>query len=160
MKAISLWQPWASLIGRGKVHETRHWSTAYRGPIAIHAAKRWNEEMVSLCQTEPFRGALRGMILSPKVFGAIVAVANLTRCIPTEHISTDGVLGTMYSVDGIDYQFGNYEHGRFAWRFEDIHILSEPVPYRGAQGLFNVPDELLRDILSLEKYKLREAVTE
>ena len=41
MKALSLWQPWASLIAAGvKKVETRHWPTAYRGPIAIHAAKR------------------------------------------------------------------------------------------------------------------------
>jgi hypothetical protein len=40
IKAISLWQPWASLMALGlKRHETRHWPTAYRGPIAIHAAK-------------------------------------------------------------------------------------------------------------------------
>ncbi|MBP0020973.1 MAG: ASCH domain-containing protein, partial [Cyanobacteria bacterium SBLK] len=31
-KAISLWQPWASLIAMGrKKFETRHWSTDYRG---------------------------------------------------------------------------------------------------------------------------------
>lgn len=40
MKAISLWQPWASLIAHGvKTIETRSWSTPYRGPLAIHAAK-------------------------------------------------------------------------------------------------------------------------
>jgi hypothetical protein len=41
IKAISLWQPWASLMAAGvKLHETRHWWTSYRGPLAIHAAKR------------------------------------------------------------------------------------------------------------------------
>ena len=41
MKALSLWQPWASLIAAGvKRFETRHWETRHRGPIAIHAAKR------------------------------------------------------------------------------------------------------------------------
>jgi activating signal cointegrator 1 len=39
MKAISIWQPWASLIAIGaKKYETRSWETSYRGPIAIHAA--------------------------------------------------------------------------------------------------------------------------
>lgn len=38
MRAITLWQPWASLIAIGaKTIETRSWSTAYRGPLAIHA---------------------------------------------------------------------------------------------------------------------------
>lgn len=41
MKAITLWQPWASLIACGaKKYETRSWATNYRGPIAIHAAKK------------------------------------------------------------------------------------------------------------------------
>ena len=41
VKALTLWQPWASLIGYGaKTIETRSWSTEYRGPLAIHAAKR------------------------------------------------------------------------------------------------------------------------
>lgn len=39
MKAITIWQPWASLIACGvKQYETRSWPTKYRGPIAIHAA--------------------------------------------------------------------------------------------------------------------------
>lgn len=36
MKALSLWQPWATLIAIGaKQWETRGWRTAYRGPLAI-----------------------------------------------------------------------------------------------------------------------------
>ena len=41
MKAISLWQPWASAMALGmKKIETRHWPTCYRGPLLIHAAKK------------------------------------------------------------------------------------------------------------------------
>ncbi|MFV0399180.1 MAG: ASCH domain-containing protein [Oscillospiraceae bacterium] len=41
MKAITIWQPWASLLACGaKKYETRSWVTSYRGPIAIHAAAR------------------------------------------------------------------------------------------------------------------------
>jgi len=40
MKAISLWEPWATAIAIGaKKIETRSWATSYRGPLAIHAAK-------------------------------------------------------------------------------------------------------------------------
>lgn len=39
MKALTLWQPWASLVALGaKTIETRSWSTRYRGPLAIHAS--------------------------------------------------------------------------------------------------------------------------
>ncbi len=46
MKALSVWQPWASLLpatlngARVKQFETRGWATRYRGPIAIHAAAK------------------------------------------------------------------------------------------------------------------------
>ena len=41
MKALSLRQPWASLIADGrKTIETRTWRTHYRGPLAIHASAR------------------------------------------------------------------------------------------------------------------------
>ena len=38
MKALTIQQPWASLITMGvKIIETRSWSSKYRGPLAIHA---------------------------------------------------------------------------------------------------------------------------
>ena len=41
MKALTLWQPWASLVALGwKSVETRCWSTKYRGPLAIHSAAK------------------------------------------------------------------------------------------------------------------------
>ena len=40
MKALSLRQPWASLIiYGGKDIENRRWETKYRGPLLIHASK-------------------------------------------------------------------------------------------------------------------------
>lgn len=43
MKALTIRQPWASLIAHGvKTIETRSWSTKYRGPLAIHAGHRWD----------------------------------------------------------------------------------------------------------------------
>jgi len=40
MKALSLPQPWAMLVIMGvKEIEKRSWSTAYRGPMLIHASK-------------------------------------------------------------------------------------------------------------------------
>lgn len=45
MKAITLTQPWASLVACGaKKIETRSWRTHHRGWIAIHAAKGWTGE--------------------------------------------------------------------------------------------------------------------
>lgn len=48
MKALTLHQPWSSLVAIGvKTVETRSWGTTYRGPLAIHAAlRRPDVEMV------------------------------------------------------------------------------------------------------------------
>jgi hypothetical protein len=49
MKAISLWQPWATLLTCGaKRYETRSWKRTYRGPIAIHAALKKPPEQEGL----------------------------------------------------------------------------------------------------------------
>lgn len=41
MKALTFWEPWASLVRWDvKSIETRSWSTRYRGTVAVHAAKR------------------------------------------------------------------------------------------------------------------------
>lgn len=59
MKGLTLTQPWATLVAIGaKRVETRSWSTNYRGPIAIHAAKGFPPEARALCDEEPFRSCL------------------------------------------------------------------------------------------------------
>jgi len=52
MKAISLWQPWASLIACGdKPYETRHWAPPREligQTIAIHAAKKIDKDAAAM----------------------------------------------------------------------------------------------------------------
>ncbi len=70
MRALTLTQPWASLVAGarhpnrstrfGTKHCTsRSWRTAYRGPLAIHAGKgladRTEAAYRDLCRQEPFR---------------------------------------------------------------------------------------------------------
>jgi hypothetical protein len=69
MKAITLYQPWAMLVALGKKQiETRSWKTDYRGPLAIHVAKKFTKEQHGLCGwfTEPFAGALQGELWDKK----------------------------------------------------------------------------------------------
>jgi hypothetical protein len=132
MKALSLWQPWASAIALGhKRIETRHWSTSYRGLLAIHAAKRWTREEREFAAFLP--------IELPDVLplGAIVATANLVDIRRTEDL--------LPSISTTEEIFGNYGPGRFGWILEDIRPLREPVPYPGRQGLFEI--EEMSDIL-------------
>lgn len=172
MKAISLWQPWASLIGRGKSIETRSWQVReehFPMTVAIHAAKHWTQAELELCHTDPFYKALSlglrenqsgdfyfdEMLKKRLPLGAIVATAKLVRCIPTEQVYPAmnlpevpwyrGNLGKVYAGEN-EFAFGNYAPGRFAWLLNDIRILPEPIPFKGSQGFFEVPDDLLGEV--------------
>ncbi len=138
MKGLTLWQPWASLIGRGKHYETRSWSTKYRGPIAIHAALRKPVTSELTEQTKIIVEKTFGNEwISNIPLGEIIAVAHITDCKPTETIDTDP----------INKLLGNYSHGRWAWELSDIIILSKPLPFKGSHKLWNVPDEIKKKII-------------
>ena len=120
-----------------KKNETRHWPTKHRGLLAIHAAKKWNRQIVMMCSHEPFYTTLYDLneILP---FGAIVAVGYLEDC----------ALITQENMPiGNEYQFGDYTLGRFMWKFRDVIKLPEPIPYRGAQGLFNISDDITDELI-------------
>lgn len=140
MKAITLTQPWATLVAIGaKRVETRSWSTLYRGRIAIHAAKGFPAEARMLLAERPFStylGDQRGIDL-PR--GAIVAVARIT--------SVKVTMGRVPSsfVDPRcphEFEFGNYETGRSAWFLDDVRKLEQPIPCKGALGLWDVPADI------------------
>jgi hypothetical protein len=148
MKAISLWQPWASAIALGlKTIETRSWATNYRGPIAIHASLT----RVGLKQLYPFKEDImkcfseKGITnLNELPFGAIVATADLVDCIK---IPKD-IYGTIYFKGNVvnkelhliddEILFGDYTSGRFAWILDNIKALEKPIPTKGKQGFWEI----------------------
>ena len=152
MVAISLWQPWAHLIAIGaKGYETRGWSTRYRGPMAIHAAKHWTVRMAVQCYQEPFFAILtRAGIRFPArcdrynparlglAFGAVIAVADLVDVKPTEDV-------VPYLGPG-EIAFGDFSHGRHAWQYENVIRLPEPIPCAGRRGLFTLPADVFDEI--------------
>lgn len=126
MKALSLTQPWAQLVATGqKQIETRSWSTRYRGPLYIHAAKKFPREAQNLAIT------LYGNtpILKYLPFGAIVARAYLLDVRTTEFM--------LPRISEKERRYGDYSPGRFAWILTNIEQL-EPFPYKGQLGLFEV----------------------
>lgn len=143
MKCISLWQPWASLVALGlKRFETRHWSTSYRGPLVIHAAKRWTrDERDSLRRLWNEHDAIAEAfdIEEPPPLGAVVAVARLVACRPMAWEGTprhvDAVV--IENVDKLERDVGGWAAGRFAWQLEDVQLVV-PAEVRGRQGLFDL----------------------
>lgn len=158
MRAISLWQPWATLIAIGaKRIETRGWKTDYTGWLAIHAAKKWNEDLNAICGRVPFyrhlfdAGYRRGPISAQwrLPLGGIVAVCRVLSC-----VSTNVELDLQFQVNGEEQRwqlppeypecyFGDFSPGRYAWLLGDVKRLPKPVPFKGSQGFFEVPDDLI-----------------
>jgi len=149
MKAISLWEPWASLMRTGaKTIETRGWYTQYRGEILICAAKGGlsKKELTALLYYTHFQAGLLPLIgkpLSDSVvgkhvdignlnFGKAVAIVNLVDCIPTVKMDREE-----WREEG---QLGDFSPGRYAWITKMVRNDFVPFPIRGRQGLFNVPD--------------------
>lgn len=161
VKAISLWQPHASAVAVGaKLIETRHWATNYRGPIAIHAAKRKVvEELLYYLSCNHWIGALHslgwrqgkeGMADWGLPFQAIVATANLVDCKRTTAFTEEELNSLRRPSGAVDdahawteAQMGDFSEGRFGWVLADVKPLTRPIPYRGRQGLFEIPAEVL-----------------
>ena len=125
MKALTLTQPWATLVALGhKKVETRSWSTYYRGPLAIHAAIGFPKYARAFASEE------RAMCRVPAklTLGAIVATARLVDVRPAEDVEQ--------IVSALDRRLGNFECGRFAWFLEDVVALPDPIPAKGALGLW------------------------
>lgn len=154
MKALSLWQPWATLIAVGsKRVETRSWATRHRGPIAIHAAKRLNRsELISVGCSWTYCGALHATgkrmgddkdLWDLLPFQAIVATAELVDVRPTGSFRGDEIdvrrrpFGATEILEWTERHMGNFELGRFGWVLENVVQLPEPIPCPGARGLWD-----------------------
>lgn len=125
MKALSICQPYPHLIlTREKRVENREWRTDYRGPLLLHAGKS--------------RRYLDGYPESDMVFGALLGTATLVDCLHIDEIDR-GVHDGRYPwvADHV------HTEGTWCWIFEEPCRLHVPIPWRGALGLFEVPDDIL-----------------
>lgn len=164
LKCLSLWQPWASLLVAGKKRvETRGWEMRHRGPLLIHAAKKWDTKLMELChRQEPFASALAALGMTipalPRLnkpsrmpFGEIVGRVDVVDCFRTELVGNGldvcrFAAGLMVSPD--ERAFGDYSPGRFAILCANFVAFDKPIPCNGRQGMFDVDESLVRDALS------------
>ena len=66
-------------------------------------------------------------------YGAIICSCNLVDCVQM----TDAFVEDMKQNHSNEYLAGIYMPGRYAWIFEDIKILAEPIKMKGHLGLWN-----------------------
>ncbi|MDD5367443.1 MAG: ASCH domain-containing protein [Anaerolineaceae bacterium] len=163
MKALTLIQPWATLVAIGaKRIETRSWSTGYRGPLAIHSSS--SKQFINMrgkdyiCGDEPFYSVLteaskrhtatltdlKDMVTRPFMpLGCIIATCELIGCGPIADQRTYIKVKPqpLYNCVGVppeepELSFGDYTTGRFAWVLANVKPLPEPIPAKGALGLW------------------------
>jgi hypothetical protein len=118
LRALTLWQPWASAVAYlGKDIENRGHHRTYRGLVLIHAGLRLDSLAVQHMPAD--------LELPRK---AVVAVARITGM----HTDCDGRCSPWAHADAA-----------WHWQLADVHALTRPVPTPGAQGLW-IPDDILR----------------
>ena len=137
MKALTILQPWATLVAIGaKKIETRSWPTKYRGPLAIHASKSFPSYAKVLVYANPvFRGALiRDGVLVDMPLGAILAICNLE---DVQKIKDNN----LPPRESPERAFGDYRLGRFMWILENVVRLDAPISAKGARRLWEWEDK-------------------
>ena len=139
MKALSLHQPWASLIAdRRKTVETRSWRPPARllgQRIAIHAAKTIDRDAATL-----WYGADAvlpvGAILCTAMLADVGRVITRVDTQPFDVVRVywlRPVRSVLWAVD----EYGDFSPGRYLWRLDDIEVFQPPAPACGRQRLWN-----------------------
>lgn len=169
MKALTICQPFAHLIvltdddPRAKRVENRRWQTNYRGPLLIHAGK--SREWLELDDTGT-RDEEYDIPLADMTFGAIVGIAQLVGCVQLGSLRIEQAYVELNGQVLMDESnvtrkvvpdwaarkwpwLAAHQHteGPYCWVLAECRRFDRPIPYRGAQGLFEVPKELVFESL-------------
>jgi hypothetical protein len=127
MKALTIQQPWASLILLGpKRVENRTWWTKYRGPLAIHAGLKFDRFGIEVA-------AERGIKLPP--LGAIPAGVILGAIDLVDVVEYSGPQQLLVD-DAYGLRRDPWARGPVCWILRNPRPLPEPVPARGFPGLW------------------------
>jgi hypothetical protein len=136
LKALTIRQPWVhAILHLGKDVENRSWSTTYRGPILIHAAK-------GLTKGE-YRG-FTDMLADPECAAVLRARGITPACPAFDALPRSGIVGVVDIVDCIAESDSPWWAGPGQFAF----VLKNPrplpfTPWRGQLGFFPVPADAL-----------------
>lgn len=173
VRVLSLWQPWASAVvtphptiyGRGvKEFETRHWDTAFREIVIIHATKKRVLTANMLTSIKPVNDALLadmeylnkkiGMVFPSE---CLVGMVNIVDSIKSEKFVEKGDNYSKTPVN--EYAWGDWSPGRFGIQLSHPVTFPTPIPMKGKQTIFwklpllALPNNDQRIILSQPQYQ-------
>ncbi|MBQ9072030.1 MAG: ASCH domain-containing protein [Bacilli bacterium] len=129
MKALTIKEPWATLIIEGyKKYEFRSWKTNYRGKILIHSGLTLEKDMVDRFKEYNLNYNC----------GYIIGEAEIVDCI----LVTKEFNENLRKINSLVYAKSNHEEN-FAWKLENIKKYDKPIPCKGKLGLWNYEGEIL-----------------
>jgi hypothetical protein len=141
MKAISMHQPWAQWVAEGfKTIETRthpRFSVLLGQRIAIHATKTFDVHAVGLAGQYIGRAAREAAERGRGNLGVILCTAFVHHAAP---LHPSSMRSREHSQAALIDCFENFRFGLF---LKGIVILHPPIPWRGQQFIFDVPDDMV-----------------
>jgi len=127
MKALTVREPWASLIINGyKKYEFRSWKTNYRGKILIHSGQ--NIEKNNIKRFEKYN--------LEYISGAIIGEVELTDC-----VLVDENLEKKLIKDNPEVYKKTDNPRKYAWKFDKIVKYNNPIFVKGQLGLWNYDEK-------------------
>jgi hypothetical protein len=139
MLALSIRQPWASLILKaGKDIENRCWSTRVRGRILVHAAKG----MTRTEHEDAIDFAADAIRADPKNAGASRIVTLRELGMAFEDLERGGIVGSVEILDCVRDSASPWFMGEFGFVLRDPRLLPF-TPWKGQLGFFDVPESAL-----------------
>lgn len=135
MKALSIIQPWTSLIATGiKDIENRTWRTNYRGEFLLHASGKVLRDGWNALTPQMREQAAR--LMCP--FGEVQDVRQLP---------VSAIIGRARIVDCVQNHPSVWaEKGVWNWVLEDRVLFTKPIlNVKGKLGFWDFDDDLLKD---------------
>lgn len=138
MKAISIRQPWASLIIKaGKDIENRSWATRFRGRVLVHASKGMTRDE----HEDAIHFAVCAIKADPKNAGAAKTRTLRELGFAFEDLQRGGIIGSVEIVDCVADSTSPWFMGEFGFVLRNPIALPF-VPFKGQLGFFDAPEPL------------------
>lgn len=125
MKALTIKQPWATLIMQGdKRFEFRSWKTNFRGDVLIHAGKGLDKEAVV---------RLKKYLPDELPMGKILGKVTITDCVPMSD-----EFAKMLSKENSDIYTSHSFSNNYGFQIENVKVFDTPIDAKGQLGFWNI----------------------
>lgn len=123
MKALTIKQPWATLIMQGdKRFEFRSWKTKYRGELLIHAGKGIDKAAMI---------RLKKYLPEDLPYGKILGKVKLVDCIKMSPEFKNKLLKENDEI----YTDSSFQEN-YGWQVTDVEVFDEPIDAKGQLSLW------------------------